>query len=55
MKAALIVEFIAICVQGNYNLASVKDGLEGDDLCAPANCSSGHSQLPWCRRNVLVH
>lgn len=24
-EAALIVEFIAICVQGDYNLAAVKD------------------------------
>lgn len=54
-EVVLIVECIAICVQGDYNLASVKDGLEGNDLCALGNCSSGPSQLLWCMKNMLVH
>jgi hypothetical protein len=54
-EVVLTVELIANYEQGNYNLASVNDCLEGGDLCALGNCSSGPSQLLWCMKNILVH
>lgn len=54
-EVVLTVGLIANYVQGNYNLASVNDCLEGGDLCALGNCSSGPNQLLWCMKNILVH
>lgn len=41
--------------QGDYNLANMKNCLEGDDLCALGNCRLGPNQLLWCMKNILVH